>query len=203
MSIGAVPPDEVLRLRSMENRRVVTAARGKASCMAARHSQCTLQSNPSSSPALASAQLPVHTAPSWRPWRDCTCSQCRCSRVTLCWMSTPPQTITASSAGAFSRLASGVICRPSLALTGLPSWLRVYQRYSSLPESWLAMRSGSTAEAREIRVKLSSSRKPMVWGTRFCGWEPVVDCDICETLTLKHALNLHCEVLFLLVLVRD
>ncbi|MCY1534043.1 hypothetical protein D9M68_693990 [compost metagenome] len=44
MSIGAVPPEEVQRLRSMENRRVLMATRGKASCIAARHSQCTLQS---------------------------------------------------------------------------------------------------------------------------------------------------------------
>ncbi len=44
MSIGAVPPEEVKRLRSMENRRVLMATRGKASCIAARHSQCTLQS---------------------------------------------------------------------------------------------------------------------------------------------------------------
>ncbi|MNF88771.1 hypothetical protein D3C84_712710 [compost metagenome] len=34
------------------------------------------------------------------------------------------------------------------------------------------MRSGSTAEAREISVKLSSSRKPMDCGVRFWGWAP-------------------------------
>jgi hypothetical protein len=87
-------------------------------------------------------------------------------------MPTPPTTISESIGGAPSVLASGVICRPSLAHTWRPSRVRVCQRYSSLPESWLAIRSGSTAEAREIRVKLSSSRKPMDCGARFCGGTP-------------------------------
>ena len=41
---GAVPPEAVARSRSMENSRVVRATRGKASCMAARHSQWMLVS---------------------------------------------------------------------------------------------------------------------------------------------------------------
>ncbi|MOA47228.1 hypothetical protein D3C78_1698440 [compost metagenome] len=63
---------------------------------------------------------------------------------------------------------SGVICRPSLAVTGKPFLLRVNHRYNSLPDKWLAMRNGSTAEAREIRVKSSSSKKPIDWRTWFC-----------------------------------
>ncbi|MCY1453228.1 hypothetical protein D9M71_702060 [compost metagenome] len=73
----------------------------------------------------------------------------------------PPHTMTVSIGGALCMEASGVICRPSLAQTWPPSTVRVVQRYSSRPDNWLAMRSGSTAEAREISVKLSSSRKPM------------------------------------------
>ena len=66
MSSGAVPPELVNRQRSKVNKRVLIDTRGKASCIDARHSQCTLQSNPSSKPAYASAQLPVHTAPNRR-----------------------------------------------------------------------------------------------------------------------------------------
>ena len=43
--------------------------------------------------------------------------------------------MTLSRLGAVSKLASGVICRPSLALTGCPDWVTVNQRYSSLPDS--------------------------------------------------------------------
>ena len=67
----------------MENSRVVSATLGKASCMAARHSQCTLASKPSRSPARARAQVPVHTAPRRRDCRAWDCSQVTHSRWTL------------------------------------------------------------------------------------------------------------------------
>ena len=63
MSSGAVPPELVRRSRSRVNRLELTLTRGKASCMAANHSQCTLHSKPSSSPARASTQLPVQMPP--------------------------------------------------------------------------------------------------------------------------------------------
>ncbi|MNG15711.1 hypothetical protein D3C84_995570 [compost metagenome] len=82
MSIGAVPPELVKRSRSRVNKLELRFTRGKASCMAARNSQCTLQSNPSSKPAWAKAQLPVHTPPIRFERRAWARNQTTCSRVT-------------------------------------------------------------------------------------------------------------------------
>ncbi|KWV89901.1 hypothetical protein PFLmoz3_00381 [Pseudomonas fluorescens] len=63
MSSGAVPPELVKRLPSSVNTLELTLTRVNASCIDAISSQCTLHWKPSSNPAWASAQLPVHTAP--------------------------------------------------------------------------------------------------------------------------------------------
>jgi hypothetical protein len=140
-----------------QNSRVLTPARGKASCIEARHSNVILQC----SYQQPSAQLLVDQHPAAAPWRSGSAATARVSRL-IASIHTAIAFTTASSRRAVYVQAPDL---QATHLTGKPLWLRVLADRELLAGELVGYAYSPTAEAKQKKLAGAvEQRKPMDCG---------------------------------------